>query len=206
MIGGKIRKAVLLCFLCAAVLRATPQDSLRTLPDSARWIGAEEVALALFAYITVPVWVSVGIASILSPTLLLEQTESGWRLGWSAGTGIGWSTQRQPLRFSTLRLQIERESLQRGSLSVSALFDWNAVPILLPEILRLGGSVGFGGEPLGNGWRSHLQAEVWLRNAMGVWYLGMFPQHSLGIRLRYRPWSATSRWQLALGYWSTFVW
>jgi hypothetical protein len=210
MIASKIRKALLLCLLGTTLgSAAPPREKLRALPDSARWIGAEEIALALFAYTLVPLWVGVGAASLLSPTLVLEQSGAHQHRGWALGTGIGWSSQRSPWRFSHLRLQGEWEVLAKERrLQLILLGDWNALPVLFPEGFRLGGSLGIGSElPIARR-RFTVQTELWLRNAMGIWYLGMFPQHSLGVRFRYTLASAAApaRWQVAFGYWSTFVW
>lgn len=209
MVGGKIRKALLLCLFGSVSAQAAPPPAHPAAPDSARWISAEELALALFGYVLVPFWVGVGAASVLSPTGILEPSDAGWHAGWSFGTGIGWSAQKRPLRFSHLRVQSERELFRaEGRLQVTLLVDWNALPVFFPDGFRLGGSLGIGSELPVTRRRFSVQTELWLRNAMGIWYLGMFPQHSLGVRFRYTLASSHSpaRWQLALGYWSTFVW
>ncbi len=174
--------------------------------DSVRWLRAEDAAVALFAYLAAPVWIGVGVASLLSPALIVERHAADWHWGWSLGTGIGWSGDTLPWRFSRLRLQVEYATARTGQVSSTLLADWNARAVLMAPLFRLGGSLGLGIEHSGAGSFPYVQAELWLRNAMGIWYLGLFPQHSLGFRLRSHLSNFPSRWQLALGYWSTFVW
>ncbi|MCS7176964.1 MAG: hypothetical protein NZ960_05000 [Candidatus Kapabacteria bacterium] len=208
MASGKIRQALLLLLLAGSVAAATtPRDSLLRLNSGGpRWISGEELLMALYGYVLTPVWLAFGTASLVSPTVLLDASRQQW--GWSIGTGVGWSPESTAQRFSLLRLQVDYERLGAAQFSTTLLADWNAVPIFLPELFRLGGSLG-----LGQSWRAperrpYLQAEAWLRNAMGIWYMGLFPQHSLGLRLRYFPAVSAlpARWQLALGWWATFVW
>lgn len=174
------------------------------LPDSARWIGAEEVALALMAYTLVPAWLTLGAASLVSPTVSVEKSQQRWQWSWAVGTGTGWSTQRHPLRFSHLRLQGEAEWGRGFGGSVVLLADWNALPIGTGELFCLGISGGIGWR-YRERWYPFAQGELWFRNAMGIWYMGLFPQHSLGLRLRYFP-ARPAGWQLGLGWWATFVW
>ncbi len=205
-IGSKIREALLLLALASCPLWGrVPADSTVQLPDSARWIGAEEIALALFAYTLVPVWLAIGAASLVSPTVSLESSQQRWRWGYSLGAGIGWSGNPGPLRFSRLRLQGEAGG---GRMSTTLLADWNALPIGTGELFCLGASGGIGWQYSSGSERPFAHVELWLRNAMGIWYLGLFPQHSLGLRCRYFPAhrGQPSKWQLGFGWWATFVW
>ncbi|MDW7997351.1 MAG: hypothetical protein RMJ46_06720, partial [Bacteroidota bacterium] len=178
MVGGKIRQALLLLVLGCAVADATaPRDSaLRLSLGGPRWISGEELLMALYGYALVPTWLAMGTASLLSPAVLLEPAQKQW--GWSLGTGIGWSPESTEQRFSLVRLQLEYEQLVTARVTTTLLADWNAVPIVFPELFRLGGSLGFGWHWRASERRPYLQAEAWLRNAMGIWYIGLFPQHS----------------------------
>ncbi len=175
--------------------------------DSVHWIGAEELAIALFAYTLVPVWLTLGVASLVSPTVNVEHSQQRWHWSWAVGTGIGWSGQESSFRFSRIRLHGELESSGRSRFNLSVLADWNVLSVITAELFRLGASAGIGWQ-LGGESRPYVQGELWLRNAMGIWYMGLFPQHSLGLRLRYFPArsSLTPRWQVGIGWWSTFVW
>lgn len=209
MVGSKIRKGAAALLLACAVTSATPADSLHhTLPDSLRWVTPGDVALALFGYALLPLWVGIGAASLLSPTLSLEHT-ADWQSGWALGTGIGWSGSSDPWRFSRARLQLEYEQLGTARWNATALADWNALTLFGSPLFRAGASVGVGGQwRPGARWQPYAQGELWLRNAMGIWYIGLFPQHSLGLRLRFfpaRP-GQPRRWAVAIGYWSTVTW
>jgi hypothetical protein len=202
---GKIREALAIPLVAGSICSAAPPSSPA---DSLRWISAGDVALALFAYVTTPVWIGLALASVSSPGFVLERTPQGWHSGYSFGTGIGWSGDSALWTFSRLRLQAEYEHIRTGAATLTALLDWNALPVLLPEGFRLGGSLGAGIR-----WRRappqpYVHGELWLRNAMGMPYLGFFPQHSLGVRLRLlpaRPGLPRSL-QLGLAYTATFVW
>ena len=202
---GKIREALGIALVAGSICSAAPQPPP---PDSLRWISAGDVALALFAYTTTPIWIGLALASVSSPTFVLEQTPQGWHSGYSFGTGVGWSGDSALWRFSQVRLQLDYEHIRTSAATLTAVLDWNAVPVLLPEGFRLGGSLGAGIR-----WRHappqpYVHGELWLRNAMGMPYLGFFPQHSLGVRLRLllaRPGLPRSL-QLGLAYTATFVW
>ncbi len=202
---SKIREALAIPLVAANICSAAPQPPPS---DSLRWVSTGEVALALFAYVTTPIWIGLGLASVSSPAFILEWTPQGWHSGYSFGTGIGWSGDSALWRFSQVRLQLDYEHIRTGAATLTALLDWNALPVLLPEGFRLGGSLG-----AGTRWRRappqpYVHGELWLRNAMGMPYLGFFPQHSLGVRLRLllaRPGLPRSL-QLGLAYTATFVW
>jgi hypothetical protein len=127
---GKIREALAIPLVAGSICSATPPSSPA---DSLRWISAGDVALALFAYVTTPVWIGLALASVSSPGFVLERTPQGWHSGYSFGTGIGWSGDSALWTFSRLRLQAEYEHIRTGAATLTALLDWNALPVLLPK-------------------------------------------------------------------------
>jgi hypothetical protein len=166
----------------------------------------------MYAYSIVPISAALGVASISSPTYIMEFDERyGNHTGFAFGTGIGVDfNEEEGIGFSDLRTQFEyirlaHHPVSQDRISGTALIDFNALPVIRKNIFRLGGSIGGGLTISKEVPRYHVQGEIWLKNAMGLSYLALFPQHQVFVRGRYTPGlgNAEPRYDIAIGYAAT---
>ncbi|MES2765667.1 MAG: hypothetical protein V4642_07360 [Bacteroidota bacterium] len=220
-----IRFALLICaflfpfktFAFTEVLKADSLYSFKndTAYNTARqtdYITPGNLATALYAYSIVPAAIIIGAASISSPTYVYEIDKvHGNHSGFAFGAGVGIDfNEEEGLGFSDLRAQLEYTRLPKHPVSpnrssATALIDFNVLPVFRKNIFRLGGSIGPGITISEEIPRYHVQGEVWLKNAMGLSYLGLYPQHQIFIRSRYTIGLNDShpRYDIALGYAAT---
>ncbi len=218
--------ALILCaftnpFTTFAFTEVLKTDSLYSFKDDTAYSKAQQtdyltagnLATALYAYSIVPAAIIIGAASVSSPTYVYEidkvhGNHSGFSFG--AGVGIDFNEEADGLGFSDLRAQFEYTRLPNHPVSPNrstgtALIDFNVLPVFRKNIFRLGGSIGPGITISEEIPRYHIQGEIWLKNAMGLSYLGLYPQHQLFIRSRYTVGlnDTKPRYDIALGYAAT---
>jgi hypothetical protein len=193
-------------------LNSLKSDTAYDTSKKTDFISFGNVVTGMYAYSIVPISVFLGAASISSPTYIMEFDEKyGNHTGYTLGTGIGIDfNEVEGIGFSDFRTQFEYTRLPSHPVSPhritgTNLIDFNLIPVLRKNVFQLGGSIGLGLTISPEVPRYHAQAEIWLKNAMGLSYLGLFPQHQLFVRGRYTTGLANAepRYDIAIGYAST---
>ncbi|HYF04175.1 MAG TPA: hypothetical protein VEC36_12400 [Patescibacteria group bacterium] len=198
--------------LQADSLSAFTRDTVYNSEPMTEYISFGHIITAGYGYAIVPITIVLGAASISSPTYVMEFDKIyGNHTGFSFGAGVGIDfNEEEGIGFSDIRAQFDYTRLANHPVSPnrstgSLLADINFMPIFRENIFRLGGSIGPGITISEEVPRYHIQGELWIRNAMGLSYLGLFPQHQLFIRSRYTIGLHNSmpRYDIALGYAAT---
>jgi len=171
----------------------------------------ERLALAAFTAISIPVGLSIGVTTLLPPSITVMQEDGVLRSGVAFSTGIGFGGDTsKTIFFPDFRLQLEGAyfftRVPQPVMRAGLLVDYPAASIHSRDFAWFG-LAGGGGistdfstiSPYAEGW-------VGLMNPMGIRFLTLFPMHHYGLRGRvgYNTTTGSMWYELSLTATSTF--
>ncbi|MBS1911598.1 MAG: hypothetical protein JST22_06410 [Bacteroidetes bacterium] len=208
----------------AAVRRdaaVTPAPAAPTRPwydtltvTKARYAGTtpgERLALAAFTAMTIPVGLTIGITTLLPPSVNILREDGVSRMGIAFSTGVGLVGDTTAITFFPwVRLQGEGGfyfgRTDHTILRASLLRDLPIAQLDRRGFFWLGTAAGLGAGTDFNGFAPYAEGWVGLLNPMGIRYLTLFPMHNYGLRGRFGYNTATGRpwYELSICATSTF--
>jgi hypothetical protein len=160
-----------------------------TQPHTAHTTAGERLALAAFTAVALPVGATVGLITLLPPSINVLTENGTPQTGFGISTGIGFGGDTTEfIFFPDFRVQLEGAyflTRRPGPMArASLLFDVPLFSVHRRKFFWLGLAGGGGVStdftmlaPYAEGW-------IGLINPMGIRFLTLFPQHNYGLRAR----------------------
>lgn len=193
------RIAIMVLLLLPVVdsLASAQQDSARhwydtltvTKPRYARQSRYDRMILSAFAALSVPVAMTVGTLSLFPPSFsaLYEDGTTYGGIAFSTGRSFGIDT-TPATYFPDVRVQGEFAYFfsrpHSTVLRASGLFDHRFGPVTRREIFWFGVSGGAGVATDFHGVSPFAEGSIGVMNPLGIRFLGLFPMHNYGVRVR----------------------